>query len=64
MIVNFLNDLKNTILQLQPTSYIPNFTNDTFLDKRMRKNIKQYNSTTYHGFKPFVISLKSKQLLN
>lgn len=64
MIVNFLNDLKNTVLQLQPTTYIPNFINDTFLDKRMRKNIKQYNSTTYHGFKPFVVSLKSKQLLN
>lgn len=64
MIVNFLNDLKNTIFQLQPTTYIQNFTNDTFLDIRMRKNIKQYNSATYHGFKPFVVSLKSKQLLN
>lgn len=64
MIVNFLNDLKNKMLQLQPQSYIPNFLNGDSLDTRMRKNIKQYNSTTYHGFKPFIISLKSKQLLN
>lgn len=66
MIVEFLNDLKKTIeAQFQYNTSLPKLlNNDKSLDIRMRKNIKKYNSTTYHGFKPFIISLKSKQLLN
>lgn len=65
MIVDFLNDLKNTISQFEPSIYISNFINDDkSLDVRMRKNVKRHNDKTYHGFKPFIVSLKSKQLLN
>ena len=37
--------------------------NEQDLDKRMRNIVKRCNQSTYHGFKPVVVSLKSKTLL-
>jgi hypothetical protein len=62
MIVTFLNDLKKIISQFQPNLSILN--SDSSLDVRMRERMNKFNGKTYHGFKPFVVSLKSKQLLN
>lgn len=36
---------------------------DTSLDTRMRTVVKRYNNSKCHGFKPFVVTLKSKELL-
>lgn len=43
---------------------INSYRNDTSLDTRMRNLLKKYNSSKCHGFKPFVITIKSKELLS
>ena len=43
---------------------ITSYRKDNSLDTRMRTNLRKYNSVKCHGFKPFVITLKSKELLS
>jgi len=54
MFFNIINTLK---------SVINVHNNNTNLDTRMRNLIKKYNDTKCHGFKPFIITLKSKNLM-
>jgi hypothetical protein len=53
MFFNIINSLKSVI----------SVHNNTNLDTRMRNLIKKYNSTKCHGFKPFIVTLKSKNLM-
>lgn len=53
MFFNIINTLKSVI----------NANNNTNLDTRMRDFIKKHNDTKCHGFKPFIVTLKSKNLM-
>lgn len=53
MFFNIINTLKSVI----------NANNNTNLDTRMRDLIKKHNATKCHGFKPFIVTLKSKNLM-